>query len=164
MPELIAYTNDGKPVKEGDIVTDFRGEKWVFNGATRAKDSFRSGKVVCTSKDGWRDEYYDKVFNLEVKVVPDKITSKNSKSKKDNYSVIYDGYSIYDAQTLKEASRVADKSASYMFSSDYQDPWSDHRIVRNSDGKMFDNAGRPIEKKTKRSPAKKKASPKAKKR
>ncbi len=71
------------------------------------------------------------------------VKARNTRPSTD-YSVIYDGSSIYDASTLEEAMEAADRSASYMWASDYQDPWSDHVIVRNSDGKKFDTDGKEI--------------------
>ena len=68
---LVAKKKDGTVVKEGDVIKSFRGEKAIFNGASRAnefvKGGRRSGKVVVTwKKDGFRAEYYDNVFDLTV--------------------------------------------------------------------------------------------------
>lgn len=51
----------GNPVKNGDTVTNFRGETGTFEYATRAESLGKSGKVVVNGR-----EYYDKVWNLRV--------------------------------------------------------------------------------------------------
>lgn len=53
----------GKEIKQGDTITDFRGDKHVFKMATRARNDYKSGKV-CTADN---HEYYDRVFNIIVK-------------------------------------------------------------------------------------------------
>ena len=83
--------------------------------------------------------------------------SKNTKPK-DGYSVIFEGYCVYDAATMDDAIMAADKGASYMWEGDGDDPWSEYTIVRNSDGKKFDSDGIPLVSDAK----KKKAAPKTK--
>lgn len=68
---LVARKKDGTAVKEGDVIKSFRGEKAIFNEASRAnehvKGGRRSGKIVVTwESDGFRAEYYDDVFDLTV--------------------------------------------------------------------------------------------------
>ena len=53
----------GKEIKKGNEITDFRGEKHIFEMATRARMGHKSGKV-CTANNR---EYYDSVFNIIVK-------------------------------------------------------------------------------------------------
>ncbi len=53
----------GKEIKKGDIIIDFRGDKSIFERASRARTQGKSGKI-CTA-DGY--EYYDRVFNIIVK-------------------------------------------------------------------------------------------------
>lgn len=53
----------GKEIKQGDIITDFRGEKHIFKRASRVREDYKSGKI-CTTNDR---EYYDRVFNIIVK-------------------------------------------------------------------------------------------------
>jgi hypothetical protein len=50
----------------GAILTDFRGEEWVFEQITRPKTEGRSAKVE-VSQDGHTREFYAEVFpGLEV--------------------------------------------------------------------------------------------------
>ena len=53
----------GKEIKQGDTITDFRGETHIFSMASRARTEYKSGKV-CTTDNR---EYYDRVFNIIVK-------------------------------------------------------------------------------------------------
>lgn len=53
----------GKEIKQGEIITDFRGNKHILKMATRVRTDYKSGKV-CTTDNR---EYYDRVFNLIVK-------------------------------------------------------------------------------------------------
>lgn len=53
----------GKEIKQGDTITDFRGDKHIFERASRARTEYKSGKV-CTADNR---EYYDRVFNIIVK-------------------------------------------------------------------------------------------------
>lgn len=58
----------GEEVKEGDTITDFRGDKAIFAGATRATGPSKDGKV-CFKTNGFNFpcECYAKVFGLVVK-------------------------------------------------------------------------------------------------
>lgn len=58
----------GARVFVGDIITDFRGDTAVFQGATRAAIPGKSGKVMASRDDTGQNtrEYYDGVFNLTV--------------------------------------------------------------------------------------------------
>jgi hypothetical protein len=60
------HEKTGKLIKPGDEVTDFRGDKWTFCGASRAREIGRSGKVTAKREDGWSQEFYDGVFSLIV--------------------------------------------------------------------------------------------------
>jgi hypothetical protein len=61
---LRAYrASDGTEVRPGDTVTDFRGDRAVFERATRAPDGHRTGKV-CTTDGG---EVYMSVYSLVVR-------------------------------------------------------------------------------------------------
>lgn len=53
----------GKEIKKGDMITDFRGEKHIFQMASRARSEGKSGKICTTD----HREYYDRVFNIIVK-------------------------------------------------------------------------------------------------
>lgn len=67
---LKAYNEQtGEEVKRGDTITDFKGDKAVFLNATRERIVGKSGKVYVELPDGFRREFYDKVFNLVVKDV-----------------------------------------------------------------------------------------------
>ena len=55
----------GTEVREGDTVTDFRGDTASFVQATRASSTGKSGKVLVV-KDGRQREFYDRVFGLTV--------------------------------------------------------------------------------------------------
>ena len=61
-----AITKEGKKVKQGDKVTNFRGEEWTFLDATRANDEGHDGKVY-VERDGWKQEFYARVFELTVR-------------------------------------------------------------------------------------------------
>jgi hypothetical protein len=63
--------NTGEEVKVGSKVTSFRGEEAVLLDLCRVNEFYyggrRSGKVLVQwTKDGFRAEYYDNVFNLRV--------------------------------------------------------------------------------------------------
>jgi hypothetical protein len=62
---LNAYREDGRLVTQGDIVTDFRGDDWVFVRASRAREPGKSGKVI-VRRNNFKREFYDNVFKLEV--------------------------------------------------------------------------------------------------
>ena len=62
---LVAIDSNGKRVKRGQTVTDFRGDTATFQSATRASSLGKSGKVVVSTGD-ISSEYYDKVFDLTV--------------------------------------------------------------------------------------------------
>lgn len=71
-PRLAAYdTNTGREIPIGSIVTDSRGDRARLEYLDRANEfrygGRRSGKVGVTFTDGNRGEYYDNVFNLEVR-------------------------------------------------------------------------------------------------
>lgn len=53
----------GKEIKQGEVITDFRGDKHIFKMASRARGDYKSG-LVCTTDNR---EYYDRVFNIIVK-------------------------------------------------------------------------------------------------
>jgi hypothetical protein len=68
---LVAIDSNGKRVKRGQTVTDFRGDTATFQSATRASSLGKSGKVVVKwhatpGDDDTASEYYDKVFGLTV--------------------------------------------------------------------------------------------------
>ena len=59
----------GHIVNSGDIITSFRGEKFVFVGASRVRVPGKSGKVLVRwleAKGPGCAEYYDGVFDLIV--------------------------------------------------------------------------------------------------
>lgn len=62
-----AYREDGTEVRNGDEVTDFRGDTAIFVKASRAREGHRTGKVVVKGLT-WDNEheYYDTVFSLTV--------------------------------------------------------------------------------------------------
>jgi hypothetical protein len=69
---LKAFDSMGQEVKPGDIILSFRDEKVEFIKATRARDDYRSGKVVVQRVEGKHQmEYYDRVFDLHVKDLPE---------------------------------------------------------------------------------------------
>lgn len=60
------HMKTGAEVREGDTVTDFRGETATFCSASRAESPGKSGKVIVKLPDGERREYYDRVYDLRV--------------------------------------------------------------------------------------------------
>lgn len=64
--KLKAYDKNGNEVKSGEVIVDFRGDKWTFVMASRASLPSRSGKIIVTSGNNQR-EFYDRVFGLTVK-------------------------------------------------------------------------------------------------
>lgn len=60
---------DGSVVKEGDYVTDFRGDRWVFESVSRGVEYNGTAKV-CVRQVPWRQEFYAQVFNLTVQTLP----------------------------------------------------------------------------------------------
>ena len=70
---LKAFDTMGQEVKPGDTMLDFRGERAVMVKASRARDEYRSGKVVVhwVGNPQTQCEYYDKVFDLHVVDVPE---------------------------------------------------------------------------------------------
>lgn len=71
---LVAFDSMGVAMKPGDTMLDQDGERAVFVQPTRARTEGRSGKVLVRwvgDDTGRQMEYYDKVFELWVKDVPD---------------------------------------------------------------------------------------------
>jgi hypothetical protein len=66
MAKLI-YEATGKEVKEGDILTDFRGDKAVFDSFTEPHKPSSTGKVY-TQREGllYKSESYPSVFGLKI--------------------------------------------------------------------------------------------------
>jgi hypothetical protein len=64
---LRAYRKDGREVRPGDTVTDFRGDTGTFQYATRAPGGHRTGKVMVSG-----GETYMTVWDLVVREVPDR--------------------------------------------------------------------------------------------
>jgi hypothetical protein len=56
---------NGRVVQQGETVTDFRGDQWTFQYATRAALPGKSGKVVVQANGATR-EFYDRIFGLSV--------------------------------------------------------------------------------------------------
>ena len=53
--------DDGTEVKQGEILEDFRGEKWVFDYLTR------DHKIYVKPLDGGMDRvFFPSVFNLKI--------------------------------------------------------------------------------------------------
>lgn len=67
MNKLTAHREDGTQVLPGDVVNDFRGDQWTFVKATRARGDGRSGKVTVEGDTGRQRDFYDQVFDLEVR-------------------------------------------------------------------------------------------------
>lgn len=63
---LRAFRKDGREVRPGDTVTNFRGAAGTFERATRAPDAGRTGKVMVSG-----GETYMTVWDLEVREVDD---------------------------------------------------------------------------------------------
>jgi len=62
----------GERVLPGETVIDFRGDPAKLIKAVRGQAPGYSGKVLVEwPKDGWRQVYYDKVFDLVVHWMPD---------------------------------------------------------------------------------------------
>jgi hypothetical protein len=61
------FREDGSEVAEGDVVTDFRGDVWSFVRAIRPRQPGYSGKVEVTNGGAFNRQFYDTVFNLEVR-------------------------------------------------------------------------------------------------
>ena len=59
---------NGKEVKPGDKIKDFRGDEHIFKGITNPGTPFggRNGKVQVDFGDGSSVEYYPSVFNIEL--------------------------------------------------------------------------------------------------
>ncbi len=57
-----AIRENGNEVRNGDIVTDFRGDDDVFEYISRIPEPGKSGKIVVAS--GY--EYYPNVFELRI--------------------------------------------------------------------------------------------------
>lgn len=59
---------NGKEVKPGDKIKDFRGDEHIFKGITNPGTPFggRNGKVCVDFGDGSSVEYYPSVFNIEL--------------------------------------------------------------------------------------------------
>lgn len=69
---LVAFDAMGVPMKRGDTMLDFRGERAIFIEATRARVPGKTGKVLVTwvgDEKSKQREYYDTVFELHVKEV-----------------------------------------------------------------------------------------------
>jgi hypothetical protein len=63
---LIATHNvSGAEIREGSIITSFRGESWRYVRATRANSEGRDGLVMVESY-GLKREMYAAVFDLRV--------------------------------------------------------------------------------------------------
>ena len=69
MNSKYVVTHEGREVHEGDVITDFRGEKSVFSGVSRGPEYNGTAKVIALRGES-RGEYYAGVFDLVV-------TSKN---------------------------------------------------------------------------------------
>lgn len=69
---LIAFDSMGQVVKPGESVVSFRGDVATLVRPTRARTNEKSGKVV-VKWEGFNSpelEYYDKVFDLHIKDIP----------------------------------------------------------------------------------------------
>lgn len=66
---LTAFDKRGNVVPAGFEIFDFRGEPATLLEPTRARSPGRSGKVFVETGSGFRREFYDKVFGLEVREV-----------------------------------------------------------------------------------------------
>lgn len=62
---ITTETATGRVIQKGETVTDFRGNRAVFAGATRAASDGKSGKVSVKYGSS-STEYYDRVFGLAV--------------------------------------------------------------------------------------------------
>lgn len=84
---------NGKEVKPGDKIKDFRGDEHIFKGITNPGTPFggRNGKVQVDFGDGSSVEYYPSVFNIELVRVDEskKVTeSIDEEELNDTYSYI----------------------------------------------------------------------------
>lgn len=57
---------NNKVVEFGDAVENSRGEIYMFVRATRVRTNGKSGKVVVLNGDLKQQEFYDRIFDLEV--------------------------------------------------------------------------------------------------
>lgn len=69
---LVAYdVKTGEPVPIGSTVINFRGDEATLTSLARVNEQryggYRSGKVIVKNSDGSVWDYYDKVFDLEVR-------------------------------------------------------------------------------------------------
>ena len=70
---LKAFDKLDVEIKPGQRILDSQGERPMFIRATRARTPGKSGKVVVQYDYPMthQREYYDRVFDLEVKDIPD---------------------------------------------------------------------------------------------
>lgn len=56
----------GQEVKPGDVIPDFRGDKWRFVGITRLPNGASTGRVYVEDLEGskWKQEFFPSVFDL----------------------------------------------------------------------------------------------------
>ena len=52
-------------VKDGEIVTDFRGDTATVTGREEPRHSASTGRVYVRSEEGWTQGYYPSVFDLK---------------------------------------------------------------------------------------------------
>ena len=76
---------NGKEVKPGDKIKDFRGDEHIFKGITNPGTPFggRNGKVCVDFGDGSSVEYYPSVFNIELVKVDENKSIKKECPKQD---------------------------------------------------------------------------------
>lgn len=68
MPPVLVHKSTGQPAKEGDIVTDFRGDEAIFVRGELPRSPNSTGRVYVKQLDGNGDEpfgFYPSVFGLE---------------------------------------------------------------------------------------------------
>lgn len=70
MSEFRVTDKTGREINRGDIVTDFRGEEWIFEYVSRGTEYNGTAKVVvnfsAVEKHFGSREFYDRVFGLKV--------------------------------------------------------------------------------------------------
>lgn len=62
---VLVYEDSGLPVKIGDIVTDFRGDKWPLVGIEPPKHSGSTGRVHLRASDGFITTFYPSVIGAK---------------------------------------------------------------------------------------------------
>lgn len=63
-----AITPTGEEIKPGDVILDFRGDKWRYIGITRLPTGASTGRVYVEDFNfaNMKSEFYPSVFDLSI--------------------------------------------------------------------------------------------------